>query len=277
MSFMRLGTRVAVINEKNEILLSKRGDFGTWALPGGRVDSGELIQDCAIREVFEETGLEVKIERAVGLYYQQGRSRTNILYRAKPVGGELFDKTDETLENRFFARDNLPETPFGKFYIDDAYTSKTVIRTIETPRLELLKLDLQLRWRWLKNWLSGRPEPKFPQFVINSVAIVSDSTKNRFILNERELIRYPCTGEVSLHHLFTLFPFENGWKWVGLFQDTHSDTIEFVFEVITNKWETRWKVKEHLADSRDRRYVELSAKKRKGIWLLTQEDFKHEW
>ncbi|MDQ7036164.1 MAG: NUDIX domain-containing protein [Anaerolineae bacterium] len=115
---MRLGTRVAVINEKNEILLSKRGDFGTWALPGGRVDSGELIHESAAREVREETGLEVKIERAVGLYYQQGRSRTNVLYRAKPIGGELLSKTDETLANQYFLHGiNCPKSHSASFIL----------------------------------------------------------------------------------------------------------------------------------------------------------------
>ena len=108
MSFMRLGTRIAVINEKNEILLSKRGDSGVWALPGGRVDSGEILHESAIREVREETGLDVEIERPIGLYFQQGRSRMNILYRAKPIGGELFKATDETLDNRFFSPDKIP-------------------------------------------------------------------------------------------------------------------------------------------------------------------------
>ena len=102
MGFLRLGTRVAVINDAGQILLSKRGDFATWALPGGRVDSHELIQDTAVREVREETGLEVEMVRPVGLYYQQGRTRMDILYHAKPIGGELLKASEETLDNRFF-------------------------------------------------------------------------------------------------------------------------------------------------------------------------------
>ena len=107
MPSMRLGTRVAVINESGEILLSKRSDLGTWELPGGRVDSHELIHESAAREVLEETGLKVEIERPVGLYFQQGRGRTNILYRAKPIGGTLFDKTDETDGNHFIPPDGI--------------------------------------------------------------------------------------------------------------------------------------------------------------------------
>ena len=274
MSFMRLGTRVAVINDKNEILLSKRGDFGTWALPGGRVDSGELIQDCAVREVYEETGLQVVIERAVGLYYQQGRNRTDVLYRAKPVGGELFSKTDETLENRFFARDNLPEIPFGKFYVDHAYTDKTYLHTIETPRLELLKLDLQLRWRWLKNLLGGRPEPKFPEFQIFVVGLIVDSSRQRvYALEDGQLPRVKLMGHYSIGMKLEYIVSLNDWKWVGLFQDTQTDTIEFVFETIADAEPKRWKTMDDLWVARERRYVELSVHQHKDVWLLTQEDF----
>src|SRR5687767_8486654 len=151
MPSMRLGTRVAVINDAGEILISKRSDLGTWELPGGRVDSHELIHESATREALEETGLKVEIERAVGLYFQQGRGRTNIVYRAKPIGGTLFDKTDETEGNQFFVLDSLPHNLYGKFYIDHAYTDKTWLYTIASPRWQLIKLDIQLKWRWIQN------------------------------------------------------------------------------------------------------------------------------
>jgi ADP-ribose pyrophosphatase YjhB (NUDIX family) len=274
MSFMRLGTRVAVINDKNEILLSKRGDFGTWALPGGRVDSGELMQDCAVREVYEETGLQVVIERAVGLYYQQGRSRTDVLYRAAPIGGELFSKTDETLENRFFATDNLPEIPFGKFYIDHAYTDKTYLYTIETPCLELLKLDLQLRWRWLKNLLAGRPEPKFPQFTINAVGILFNQRRNQVIAYDDKLLREISNGNIPIQeNLRSVYPLQMNWEWVGLYQNPQTDTIDFVFMAIEHAVSSMWKNPSDLTSVHERKYVELSVKQRKGVWLLTQEDF----
>lgn len=58
-------TVTAIIEfQNNKILLVKRGTVvfkGYWALPGGRVDSGETIEQAVVREVKEETGLDVKI------------------------------------------------------------------------------------------------------------------------------------------------------------------------------------------------------------------------
>jgi ADP-ribose pyrophosphatase YjhB (NUDIX family) len=263
MSFMRLGTRIAVINDDNQILLSKRGDFSTWALPGGRVDSGELIHESAIREVREETGLDVEIERPIGLYFQQGRKRMNILCRAKLVGGELLGKTDETLDNRFFSPEKLPENLFGKFYIDHAYTNKTHLYTIETPFWELLKLDLKLRWRWIQNLLAGRPEPKFTQFSIKAVGIIRDGDK--VLVRNTNL---PCVisdGKQSLDEALNQHLQMNAnWHWIGLWQDTASDTMEFVFET-----KRQDKAGDYIAvdklSCRQQKYLEQSSEK---IYLL---------
>lgn len=229
MGFLRLGTRVAVINAAGEILLSKRGDFATWALPGGRVDNHELIQNTAIREVLEETGLEVEIVRPVGLYYQQGRNRMDILYRAKPIGGKLYEATEETLDNRFFKPDALPEPLFGHLQIQHAYSNKTYVHTIESPAWTLFKLDMQLRWRWIQNLLAGRPEPKFPQFTIRAVGIVRRDDK--VFLQNGELPKITSDGSVSLDKALSRQVGANlTWSWRGLWQDAYADTMEFVFE-----------------------------------------------
>jgi 8-oxo-dGTP diphosphatase len=58
----RVGLGVLILNHKNEILLGKRkGTHGAtmWAPPGGHLEFGESFEECAIREVFEETGLNV--------------------------------------------------------------------------------------------------------------------------------------------------------------------------------------------------------------------------
>lgn len=273
MSFMRLGTRIAVINDSGEILLSKRGDFGIWALPGGRVDSGELLHESAIREVREETGLEVEIERPIGLYYQQGRSRMNILYRAKPIGGDLFTASDETLDNRFFSPDAIPDDLFGRVYIDDAYTKKTHLHTIESSRWELLKLDLKLRWRWFQNLLAGRPEPKFTQFTINAVGLFFNSSHKEIWMVDGEIFRETSRGKEALPDLLVDKAVFEGvvWRWAGIWQDTKTDTIEFVFEdrgtVISNMFVAL----DDIPSGHDRRLAKQAKRQSTKIWTLTEE------
>jgi 8-oxo-dGTP pyrophosphatase MutT (NUDIX family) len=65
---VRVGTGIIVRDERGWILLEKRRDCGLWGLPGGRIEPGESVREAAVREVKEETGLDVKITRLLGVY-----------------------------------------------------------------------------------------------------------------------------------------------------------------------------------------------------------------
>jgi 8-oxo-dGTP pyrophosphatase MutT (NUDIX family) len=65
---IRPGTCAAVFNGRGEILLQKRADNGFWSMPGGAIDPGESVEQGALREVWEETGLQVRVVRLVGVY-----------------------------------------------------------------------------------------------------------------------------------------------------------------------------------------------------------------
>ena len=67
-SVVRPGACGAVFNEHGEILLQKRSDNGFWSMPGGAVDPGESVEQAVLREVWEETGLHVRVVRLVGVY-----------------------------------------------------------------------------------------------------------------------------------------------------------------------------------------------------------------
>jgi len=59
----------------SRILLIKRATVpfrGYWALPGGKVDSGETVEETVVREVKEETGIEVEIVEKIGEYHENG-------------------------------------------------------------------------------------------------------------------------------------------------------------------------------------------------------------
>lgn len=96
-----VGTSAFVRNTEGRLLLQRREDNGHWAMPGGRLDPGEDLQTCAVREVFEETGLRVRIVRLIGVYsdpwqysiasYPDGsRTQTvNACFECEIVGGDL--------------------------------------------------------------------------------------------------------------------------------------------------------------------------------------------
>jgi len=90
---------VVVVDGQGRIVLQRRRDNDKWALPGGVMELGESIADCARRELLEETGLTVMIDGIVGLYsdpkhlfaYDDGevRQEFSICFRATITGGTI--------------------------------------------------------------------------------------------------------------------------------------------------------------------------------------------
>lgn len=105
-----LAVVVAVIDD-GKILLTKREDFEVWCLPGGGVEEGESLAEGAIREAKEETGLDVRLTRLIGIYSQLGGMHDvhAVLYEARPIGGVLCIQPHETIEVAYFPFDQLPD------------------------------------------------------------------------------------------------------------------------------------------------------------------------
>lgn len=101
---------VAIFKD-DRVLLTKRDDFHVWCLPSGGVDWGETISDAVLRETREETGLEIKLTRLVGVYSRIGALPDihAIHFSAIPTGGELRTQVGETLDVRYFPVDDLPD------------------------------------------------------------------------------------------------------------------------------------------------------------------------
>ena len=66
---LRVGCSATIFDSKREkVLLTQRTDNGRWCLPGGMMESGESVGEACVREVWEETGLHVRVTRLVGVY-----------------------------------------------------------------------------------------------------------------------------------------------------------------------------------------------------------------
>ena len=113
------GAAAIIINENGQILLQSRADNDKWGLPGGCQELGERFEDTVIREVKEETNLDVTEDNLELIAIVSGNSRRNeypngdvvinntALYCVKNYSGEL--KWDSESKNmKFFDLDNLP-------------------------------------------------------------------------------------------------------------------------------------------------------------------------
>lgn len=114
------GAAAIITNAKGQILLQSRADCDMWGLPGGCQELGERFEDTVIREIKEETNLDVKEENLNLIAIVSGNSRRNnypngdvvinntVLYYINNYTGEL-KWDEESKEMRFFDLDKLPE------------------------------------------------------------------------------------------------------------------------------------------------------------------------
>jgi ADP-ribose pyrophosphatase YjhB (NUDIX family) len=132
-------TTAVVTDSEGRIVLVKRTDNDLWALPGGGMELGESIEDTAVREVKEETGLDVEVVSLVGVYTNPGhvmayddgevRQQFSLCYRTRLLGGELTFDEEST---------------------DIAWTLEA--------ELDQLNMHPSMRLR-IQHYLENRPEP----------------------------------------------------------------------------------------------------------------------
>ena len=111
-------TATAIIEfPQDTILLIKRDTVpfkGYWALPGGRAEPGETVEQTIVREVKEETGLDVAVVRKIGEYHEQGiqggveYDYYPACFLVKVVGGEMKRQQGEIQEIQLFSLDDVP-------------------------------------------------------------------------------------------------------------------------------------------------------------------------
>ena len=109
----KLATGV-VAEHDGRILLVRRNHepmYGRWSFPSGFVDAGEVVAEAAAREAREETGVEVRVEKLLGVFSRRGDPVVFVAYAATVVAGEP-TPGDEAFEVGYFAPDALPDLAF---------------------------------------------------------------------------------------------------------------------------------------------------------------------
>lgn len=114
------GGSAIVTDQHGRVLMQRRTDSGNWSLPGGTMDIGETLQQCVIREVKEETGLDIEITGLLGIYtdphhviaYTDGevRQQFNITYLGRAVSGTI-TVSDESTEVRYIDPTDFDHIP----------------------------------------------------------------------------------------------------------------------------------------------------------------------
>ena len=114
---LKLGACAVIWDDQGRILLTRRTDNGLWCLPGGAQEPGETPGEAVVREVWEETGLEVEPRRLIGVYsdpnwiacYADGNRWALVVltFECAVRGGQL-GLSDETTEVGYFAPGDLP-------------------------------------------------------------------------------------------------------------------------------------------------------------------------
>jgi ADP-ribose pyrophosphatase YjhB (NUDIX family) len=115
----RVAVAAVVGNDEGEILLTQRSDSGIWLYPVGWADVGYSPSEVAIKEVYEETGIEVEPVSLIAVLdgLRLGFSWMplySLVFHCKMVGGDLAGHPLETRQVGFFSRDNLPQPLAGQ-------------------------------------------------------------------------------------------------------------------------------------------------------------------
>ena len=125
----KVAVAAVVANDKNEILLTQRADSGVWLYPVGWADVGYSASEVAIKEVYEETGIEVEPVSLIAVFdgLRLGFARVplySLVFHCRMIGGELRGHPLETRQVGFFSREDLPwPLAGGARWLDTAFAA----------------------------------------------------------------------------------------------------------------------------------------------------------
>jgi 8-oxo-dGTP diphosphatase len=106
-----------IIFRDDRVLLGKRGmhgrEPGKWSFPAGFVERGERVEDAAVRETWEETGLRIELGDLIGLFSETGDPVVLAVYTGHIIGGEP-RAADDLTELGWSRLSELPELAFSR-------------------------------------------------------------------------------------------------------------------------------------------------------------------
>lgn len=116
---------VLIRDDSNRLLLVKDGDDGLWTAPGGIVEPFELPADSAVREAWEEAGVQVELTGLVGVFggelcytnYTNGDkvAWVSTVFAARVVSGSALPDGQETTAAGFFSADEIATLPLKRY------------------------------------------------------------------------------------------------------------------------------------------------------------------
>ncbi len=139
---LAVGTSAAIFDsQRHRLLLQRRSDNGEWCVPGGSMEAGESLTEACVREVLEETGLQVIVKRLISVFsdphwllrYPDGNQLQFVIFHfeAESVGGKL-TLGEETVGLQYYAQaeiSNLIMHPIDRLRIADSFAgcAQTII------------------------------------------------------------------------------------------------------------------------------------------------------
>ena len=206
---MRIGVNGILVNHLNQVLLIQRDDTGTWTIPGGGIDEGELPPEAVAREVREETGIISMPVRLVAFDYMPFNPEPFIIltFRCIQRGGEI-QPSDETPQVGFVKVLELPRKMLA-FHRDRLVSGLKH----QGGAVHWLKHELSftLKWRWalLKYFVypffalrrKWRKQPKYvpsPSWETSAFAIIRDEDGKVLWGKRRDVDAWNLPGGIGL-------------------------------------------------------------------------------
>lgn len=146
--------------KRQSVLLVKRRDVPVWVLPGGGIDANETPEQTVVRELGEETGLQVVIKRKCAEYLPINRFTSKAhLFECQVLAGEL-KAGDEEIACDFFPLQELPK-PFFQYHADWLHEALTgdercIQRTMSKHTFLRICLTYCIRPRYAFRYLCTR-------------------------------------------------------------------------------------------------------------------------